>query len=331
MSICLLGSGNWGTTLAHLMACNGHDVKLWCRSRSVRDEINKKHTNRRYTEGFPIHKGVQASNDLRACVDSSDTIIHVIPSKAFREVSRTIAHMLRPDHVIIHATKGLEQGTQKRMSEILCEETCVRQIGVLSGPNIAREILADKPAGTVIATRFPRVAAEAQRLFAGPRFRVYDNSDVVGVEMGGALKNIIAIAGGVIAALELGENARSLLITRGLGEMTRIGMSFGAEAPTFMGLAGMGDLMVTCASPHSRNHRLGRAMAAGTGLEEALASLGMVAEGVNTSRVAHEIATERRVYAPVVEAVYQMVHEDRAPSDVARELMLMEARPDIDL
>ena len=330
MSVCLLGSGNWGTTLSHLMASNGHNVTLWCRSSAVRDEINRKHTNRRYTEGFPIHKKVRASNDLHECVESADTIVHVIPSKAFREVSRNISGLLRPSQIIVHATKGLEQDTQRRMTEVLREETCVRQIGVLSGPNIAREILSDKPAGTVIATRFPRVVDEAQRLFAGPRFRVYDNRDVIGVEMGGALKNIIAIAGGVIAALDLGENARSLLITRGLGEITRIGMSFGAKAATFMGLAGLGDLMVTCASPHSRNHRLGRAMAAGAGLEEALDTLGMVAEGVNTSRVAYEIATERGVYAPVVEAVYQMVHEDRAPADVARELMLMKARPDID-
>jgi len=217
------------------------------------------------------------------------------------------------------------------MSEVLFQETCIKQMGVLSGPNIAPEIAAGKPAGTVVASRFPRVIAEALNLLVSPRFRVYSGQDVTGVELAGALKNVVAIAGGIATQLQLGDNAKALLVTRGLTEMTRLGVALGARSGTFCGVAGLGDLIVTCASPMSRNHRVGAGLARGTKLTQVVRELGMVAEGVNTSQVAYEMIRERRLYAPVFEGVYKMVHQGLSPKKALDELMRLESRPDVDL
>lgn len=328
--VAVLGAGNWGTTLAHLIGGNGHPLRLWSRNKELVAQINDEGINRRYLDGFSLSENILATTSLKEAVEGVEAIVMVIPSSGFRAVSEQLAPIVAPHQVVIHATKGLEYGSYKRMSEIVLEETCLRQYGVLSGPNIAREVMEGKPAGTVIASPFPRVIAKAQELFTSPIFRVYLNDDVIGVELGGALKNIIAIAAGIASELELGENTRSLLITRGLQEILRIGTVFGANSATFSGLAGIGDLMVTCASVHSRNFRLGRGLARGGGLQEVVAELGMVAEGVHASRVAHAFVREHGIYAPVMEAVYKLVHEDAQPLAAIRELMAMDARPDVD-
>lgn len=328
--VSVLGAGNWGTTLAHLIGQNGFDVTLWCRDEQLCEEINEQRTNSRYLEGFALSDRIHAVPSLDEAVRGVPFLVMVIPSRAFRDVARKMAPMVSPDQSILHATKGIEQGTYRRMSEILYEETCIRQVGVLSGPNIAAEIMQDKPAGTVVASPFPRLVREAERLLVSERFRVYVHDDVIGVELGGALKNIVAIAGGIAAELDLGENAKSLLITRGLGEIVRIGQTFGARRETFGGLAGIGDLMVTCASRHSRNHRLGRALAQGKSLTEAVESLGMVAEGVYAAEVAHAFVKRKQLYAPVVENVYRIVHDGLETRTALRNLMAMDTRPDVD-
>jgi glycerol-3-phosphate dehydrogenase (NAD(P)+) len=217
------------------------------------------------------------------------------------------------------------------MSEILHEETCVRQLGVISGPNIAAEIARGEPAGTVIASHYPEVIRAAKVALSCDSLMVFYGKDVVGVELSSSLKNVIAIAAGIAAEMDVGENAKAFLVTRGLAEMMRIGVTLGAEPTTFSGLAGIGDLMVTCASQHSRNHRIGRALARGVPLQKAVDDLGMVAEGVPTSRVAHELARDIGVEAPLLEAVYRIVHEGLSPRDAVRELMRTPAGRDVAL
>jgi glycerol-3-phosphate dehydrogenase (NAD(P)+) len=224
-------------------------------------------------------------------------------------VCRELGELLRPEHLVVHGIKGLEAESHLRMSQVLLEETCVRQYGVLSGPNIANEVARGKPAGTVIATRFPRVAALVRRALACPQLRVFESADVCGVELLGALKNVIAIGAGMADQLGLGDNAKALLITRGLSEMMRLALVLGAEPATTAGLAGIGDLMVTCASPLSRNHRVGAALARGTRLDDALNEIGMVAEGVYASRAACELARRHGIEVPVFEHIQRVLHQ----------------------
>ena len=329
--VAVLGAGNWGTTIAHLIASNGNAVRLWTRSSELADAIRTERVNRRYLDGFDLSEHIWPTNDLALAVRGARMIVMVIPSSGFRAVCRQLAPLVEPDQAIVHATKGLEQHTYRRMSQIVLEETCVRRYAVISGPNIAREIMEGKPSGTVVASPFPRLIERVSGLLTGPTFRVYTNDDVAGVELGGALKNIIAIGAGISAGLQLGENTRALLITRGLGEIMRLSLSFGARAETFSGLAGIGDLMVTCASEHSRNFRLGRGLAAGKDVATITAQLGMVAEGVNTVAVAHDFVREHNVYAPVIEAIHAIVHGGQHPIEAIRELMVLDARPDVDL
>lgn len=328
--IAVLGAGSWGTTIAHLIARTGRDVRLWGRDEAVAQTINDERINRRYLDGFSLHPQIVASTDLRATVAGAEYIVMVLPSNAFRAVCQQLAPLLSPAQAIFHATKGVERGSYARMSEIILAETCVRQYGVISGPNIAREVMEGKPAGTVIATPFPRLASAAQEFLNTPTFRVYENRDVVGVELGGTLKNIIAIASGIASELQLGENAKALLLTRGLQEMIRIGVAFGAESKTFSGLSGIGDLMVTCASPHSRNFRFGRGLAKGQSIEEVAASLGMVAEGVFASRVAADFSEAKGLDTPVMRAVFDVIHGGARPIEALSALMQNVARPDVD-
>ncbi|NVB40921.1 NAD(P)-dependent glycerol-3-phosphate dehydrogenase [Pseudenhygromyxa sp. WMMC2535] len=328
--VSVLGAGNWGTTIAHLIGQNGHRVLLWARSTEIADEINQDRQNSRYLDGLRLSNKIEATTDLEQAVSEAELLLLVIPSQAFRSVCQQIGPMVRPSQLAVHATKGLELSTHMRMTEIIRAETCLRQIGVLSGPNIARELVEGKPAGTVLASRFPRVIHVAREVLRSDQLRVYANADVLGVELGGTLKNIIAIAAGMATQMELGENAKSLLITRGLSEIARIGVAMGADPLTFSGLAGIGDLMVTCASPLSRNHRVGAALARGMSLEEAIDSLGMVAEGVKAAKIAHEIATAMNLRAPLMHGVYRVLHEGLDPKQGLRELMGGAVRDDIE-
>ena len=320
-NIAVLGAGNWGATVAQLVATAGHGVRLWTRSPEQRDELNAFHTNRRFTGEARLHPAIVATTDLAEAVTPATVVFVVVPSKGFREVARALGELARPDQVYLHGTKGLELGTHRRMSELLLEETCVRQLGVVSGPNIATELLRGLPAGTVIASKFPRVIQEGTRALASGVLRVFSNDDVTGVELAGAFKNVAAIAAGIADALEAGESAKAMLVTRAIGEMARLGAAMGAEPSTFFGMAGIGDLVVTCASPHSRNHRLGVALAEGATLEQAKARLGMVAEGVNTARTVHELARERGLELPLFEKMHEVLFEGLPPAEAVAQLM----------
>ena len=328
--VSVLGAGNWGTTIAHLIGQNGFPVTLWARKRELADAINETRENPRYMAGLSLSDNIQATDDLEAAVRDVPLIFIVIPSQAFRSVCAQIGDLVAPSQLAVHATKGLELQSYKRMSEIMLEETCLRQIGVLSGPNIAREMVQGKPAGTVLASRFPRVISVAREYLTCSQLRVYANVDVLGVELGGTLKNIIAIAAGMATQMDLGENAKSLLITRGLSEIARLGVALGADPMTFSGLAGIGDLMVTCASPLSRNHRVGAALARGMSLQEAIDSLGMVAEGVKACKIAYELTNQLDIRSPLFHGVYRVVHEGLSPPEALSELMVGEVQADID-
>jgi glycerol-3-phosphate dehydrogenase (NAD(P)+) len=329
-SVSVLGAGNWGTTIAHLIGQNGYRVRLWARSAATVEEINTHRTNERYLPGLSLSDNIEATSRLDEAVRDVELLFLVIPSQVFREVCVQIGELVSPSQLAVHATKGLELGSYRRMTEIIGEETCLRQIGVLSGPNIAREMCAGKPAGTVVASHFPRVIDTARESLRSKQLRVYGNNDVVGVELGGTLKNIIAIAAGMATQMELGENAKSLLITRGLSEIARLGVALGADPMTFSGLAGIGDLLVTCASPISRNHRVGAALARGMSLAEAVDSLGMVAEGVKAAKIAHELTTQFGIRSPLMEGVYRVLYDGLSPQQGLRELMSGAVQDDID-
>ncbi len=328
--ITVLGAGSWGCTVAHLIAQNGHPVQLWCRRADQADEINSKHTNARYLGDFPLHEGVQATTDLESVLYDVPLVFMIVPVKSFRSVCSQAAPLFAPEQYVVHGSKGIEAETFCRMSEVIEQETCIRQYGVLAGPNIATEIIAGKPAGAVIASRFPRVVKASQDALVSDRFRIYNNDDVLGVELAGALKNIVAIASGLCTAFDLGENARALLITRGLSEIARVGVSLGADPLTFSGVAGAGDLIVTCMSPHSRNHRVGVALAQGKKLDAIIQDLGMVAEGVSTTRVVHQIIEERKIDAPLLDGMYQVIEGTLDPTEAVAYFMTLAARQDID-
>lgn len=328
LCVAVLGAGNWGTVLAHLAGENGHDVRLWSRDDAQVAGLRATRETRA-VPGLTVSHRIAATTRLDEALDGADAVVPVIPAQAFRGVMRQLGDVLRPSQVVIHATKGLELGTHRRMSQVLEEETCAKQVGVLSGPNIAGEIALGMPAGTVVTSRFPHVSRVGKQLFAGPRFMVFVGSDVVGVELVGALKNVVAIAAGMASAMDVGENAMSLLVTRGLAEITSIASAMGARPGTLAGLAGVGDLMVTCRSARSRNHRVGEAIARGERLDDVVARLGMVAEGVTTSIAARELGAEHGLACPLLEQVHRVLHEGLEPTRALDELLSMPTGRDV--
>ncbi len=329
LPIAVLGAGNWGTTLAQLAASNGHAVRLFVPDPAERDEINELRRGKRSPPGLSLAQGVRAVSDLGEAIDATELVFMVVPSQAFRGLCRALGDVLAPEQVIVHGTKGLEIGSHKRMSEILLEETCARQIGVLAGPNIAAEIAQGKPAGTVIASPFPRAMELVRRALTCARMLVFGSGDVPGVELCGALKNVVAIAAGMADELAVGDNAKALLMTRGMAELMRLAGALGAEPMTLAGLAGIGDLIVTCNSTLSRNHRVGVALARGEKLIDAVARLGMVAEGVYASRSACALARAHALELPLFERIDRVLHEGLEPRAALEELMSLRAGRDV--
>jgi glycerol-3-phosphate dehydrogenase (NAD(P)+) len=321
LDVLVVGGGSFGTALTTLLLENRRKVLLWVRRPEQAEEISTRHTNSRYLPGTALRPDLRATADLRQAVPRTRLVLVVIPTKAFREVAREIGAVLQGDQLLVHATKGLELSTHRRMSEILREETCALKIGAISGPNLAAEILAGHPAGALVASRYQEVVQAVQAQFAGGRFRVYGAQDVIGTEIGGAFKNIIALAAGVVDGLGMGNNAKSLLLTRGLSEMARFGVTMGAEVFTFGGLAGIGDLMATCASPLSRNHQVGERLAKGEVLADILKSMTQVAEGVPTTAAVQQRAQELRLDLPIVRAVHGMLYEGWTAPDAVTRLM----------
>ena len=319
--IAVIGAGSFGTTLASVLAAAGKRTLLWARRADQALEINQNHTNAAYLDALPLPAALRATSDLEEAARAAEVVLVVVPSKAFRSVVATLGDYIGGDQVLIHATKGLEKGSYKRMSEILLEETCALKIGALSGPNLAREIVSGQPAGALIASHYETVVEEVIELFAGSNMRVYGGHDLIGTEIAGAFKNIVALAAGAVDGLGLGDNTKSLLITRGLSEMARYGVALGGKVFTFGGLAGIGDLMATCSSALSRNYRLGRGLAQGKTMAEMLTELGQVAEGVPTTMAVYASAQSRGLQLNIVRAVHGVLFEEWIPSHALEYLM----------
>ncbi len=309
LKVAVIGAGSWGTTVAALAARRA-PTTIWARRAEAADEINAEHTNSRYLPDFRLPRSLKATADLEAAVSSADVVIMGVPSHGFRAALEDLSPYLRPWVPIVSLTKGLEQGSMLRMTQVIGEIAPSHPSGVLTGPNIAREIMAGYAAASVMAMDDPRIVGALQKLFTSGMFRVYSNSDVVGCELGGALKNVIAIAAGMADGVGVGDNTRAAIITRGLAELTRLGIAMGGRASTFSGLAGVGDLLATTISPFSRNRQVGEQLGKGRHIDEVIESMHMVAEGVKTSGVVMELAERHGVEMPIAAEVYSVVTGD---------------------
>lgn len=322
----VLGAGSWGTTFAVVMADAGCEVTVWGRDEKVCRQITEDRRNERYVPGVELPAGITATTDARAAVQGADLVVIAIPSQSARATLETLRDVVGPDAVAVSLMKGVELGTDRRMSQVVAESLGIEQdrIAVVSGPNLAKEIAHRQPTATVVASTSDETAQLVAKACASSYFRPYTNRDVVGVELCGAVKNVIALAVGISQGRGLGYNTMATVITRGLVEITRLGLALGADAETFPGLAGMGDLMATCASPDSRNHTLGNHIGRGMTLEEAIAATGGTAEGVKSSRSVLELAESLGVEMPITHAVVRVLHEGLPVDDLAALLL---ARP----
>ncbi|RXZ76878.1 NAD(P)H-dependent glycerol-3-phosphate dehydrogenase [Paenibacillaceae bacterium] len=321
--VAVLVAGSWGTALAAVLADNDHQVALWTRSASQAEEINTRHTNSRFLGDAVISDRIEATTSLADALADAEMIVFVAPSAAMREVARAAAPYIDEQTLCVHATKGFESETLKRMSTIIAEELGrpEEQVAVLSGPSHAEEVMRKLPTTVAVASSVQQLAERVQDLFINPYFRVYTNPDVIGVEVAGAIKNIIALGAGLSDGLGFGDNAKAALITRGLAEIGRLGAAMGANALTFAGLAGVGDLIVTCTSQHSRNWRAGSLLAQGLPLAEVLERMGMVVEGVRTTRAAHELAQRFEVDMPITQQLNKVLFQDKQPREAVEALM----------
>lgn len=304
----VLGGGSFGTVLANMLAENGIRTSLWMRDSLRAVEVERSRENSRYVPGYRLHANLMATADLHSALDGVDLVILSVPSKSFREVSKRVRPLLSPSVIVVCSAKGIEAGSFKLMSQIIEEELAGNAYGVISGPNLAMEIAQRQLTGTVIASADPHVCQVVQQALRSSYFRLYANSDLYGVELGGVLKNIYAIMAGMASALGVGQNTMSLLMTRSIAEMSRFAVSMGANPMTFIGLAGMGDLIVTCTSPLSRNYRIGQAIGKGMTLEQAISAVGQTAEGVNTLKIIKEKADEKNIYMPLANGLYRILY-----------------------
>ncbi len=332
LRIGVLGAGSWGTALADLLATKGRRVDLWAREAEVVHQINHERENRIFLPGFRLAEGLSASGDLAAVASGKDLLLVVIPSHALRQTMRALSGLIAPHTDVVSAAKGIETDTLCTLSQVL-EQTLglgPERIGVLSGPSFAVEVARRFPTAVAVASQNPDLARRVQETFATPVFRVYTSDDVIGVELGGAVKNVIAIAAGMIDGLGMGLNTRAALITRGMTEIRRLGKRLGANPRTFTGLAGYGDLILTCTGDLSRNHTLGRRIAAGRKLSELLAETRSVAEGVHTARAVHQLSAKLGVEMPICRQVYRILYEDLPPRVALAELMTRNLKPELD-
>jgi glycerol-3-phosphate dehydrogenase (NAD(P)+) len=322
--IAVLGAGSWGTALALVLADNGHDVFLWAKNEKRMNEINMFHMNSRYLPDIMLPENITGTTSLGEALAGVDVVVFSVPTKAIREVAAQVVSTALTPVTVVHVSKGIEPDSLLRISEMIEQEipaNVLRDVVVLSGPSHAEEVSLRHPTTVTVSSKSPEAAQKTQDLFMNQHFRVYTNPDIVGVEIGGALKNIIALAAGISDGLGYGDNAKAALITRGLAEIARLGTKMGANPLTFSGLAGIGDLIVTCTSVHSRNWRAGNMLGKGQKLDEVLANMGMVVEGVRTTKAAHQMSTEYDVQMPITDALYGILFEQQDPKKAVDELM----------
>ncbi len=331
--ITVLGAGSWGTALAIVLAENGHDTLLWTHRAEQATEMNEQQTNIKYLPNTVLPKNLSATASLEEAVRHASTIVVAVPTKAVRQVCGDVSDLLNESKLFVHVSKGIEPDTLLRVSELMRESIAaqwVEDLVVLSGPSHAEEVVQQHPTTVTAACENEAAAKKVQDLFMSQYFRVYTNEDVVGVEIGGALKNVIALAAGITDGLGYGDNAKAALITRGLAEITRLGVKMGGNPFTFAGLTGMGDLIVTCTSVHSRNWRAGNMLGKGMNLQEVLTQMGMVVEGVRTTKAAYQLAEKYDVPMPISTALYEVLFNDKPVKQAVDELMLRTKKSEID-
>jgi glycerol-3-phosphate dehydrogenase (NAD(P)+) len=324
--LAVLGGGSWGTALGAHLARSGHAVRLWLRTAEVARAINERRENPIYLPGVALPAGLEATTDLAAAVSGAETGFVVIPSEYCRAIYRQLRAVAPPALVVVSATKGIETGTLSRMTEVAARETPGHPLAVVSGPSFALEVAQGQPTTVVVAAADLSVAEAVQRVLSSRTFRAYSSDDVVGVEVAGALKNVIAIAAGIIDGLGYGHNTVAALITRGLAEMTRLAVALGGRADTLSGLAGLGDLVLTCTGALSRNRRVGQALGAGRTLAEAVSGTNMVAEGVRTTLAACALSDRAAIEMPIARQMQAVLYEGKPPRDAVEELMLRTLR-----
>lgn len=331
MKIAVIGAGSWGTTLANLLASKGFPVTLWVYEEDLAGRMEQRRENDLYLPGFTLSENLGFTSDLAQAVSARDLLVLVPPSQVMRTVMLEAAPHIATGTQLVAASKGIENDTLLTMSEVLGQILPPGKYGTpafLSGPSFAREVAAGMPTAVVAAAADAEVAARVQDIFSTETFRVYSNDDVMGVELGGALKNVIALAAGVSDGLGFGYNSRAALITRGLAEITRLGVRMGADARTFAGLAGMGDLVLTCTGDLSRNRSVGIELGRGRSLEEILAGMKMVAEGVKTTLSTYQLACKLQVEVPIIEQMYHILYEGKEARQAVTDLMLRELKPE---
>ncbi len=333
MKLSVFGGGSWGTAMAHQLARRGQDVLLWARETEVVEGINAEHRNPLFLTDLELDPGITAVNDLMAAARHGDLWLWVVPVQFSRAVMEELASEVRDDLVVVSASKGIETGTLRRMDQIAEEALGLeaRRFGCLSGPTFAREVVRGDPSAAVLACPDLALATRLQEEFSDHHLRCYAGTDLIGVELAGALKNVVAIAAGIIDGLGLGFNTQAALMTRGLHEITRLGVALGAEAETFRGLAGMGDLVLTCTGGLSRNRTLGQRLGRGESLSEILDSMREVVEGVRTTPAAAQLASDHGVEMPITDAVTRILAGDADPRVALRELMLRQLRVEAEL
>jgi len=328
MRVAVIGAGSWGTTVASVVAPNASTV-LWARNAELVAAMSSTRRNDRYLPDAPLPDDLEFTASLKEAVSSADVVVMGVPSHGFRDVVSEAAQFVRPWVPVVSLSKGLERSSLKRMSEVVADEMPGHPVAVLTGPNLAKEIMAGQPAAAVVAIDDTTIAQELQKVFSRPALRVYTNPDVVGSEIAGVAKNVIAIASGMAAGMGFGDNTRASIITRGLAEMTRLGMAMGGEGLTFAGLAGMGDLIATCSSTQSRNNQVGLRLGRGETIEAIMESMTMVAEGVKSSPSVLDLARRHDVEMPITEQVVAVCHQGRSAVDAMSLLMQRRRRSEL--
>lgn len=333
MKVTVIGAGSWGTALAMVLARAGHEVQIWSREQEIAFNINNLHENNSYLPGVTLPDSIKAYTDLESCLDNRDLVVFGTPSHTTREVAAKVKPFLSGKEICVTVSKGIENETYMTMSQVLTEAlqgTIIEDhIGVLYGPSHAEEVSRFKPTLVVAAANSKSTAKFIQDAFMTPMFRVYVNYDVIGVEIAGSVKNVIAIAAGVIDGAQLGDNAKAALLTRGLAEIRRLGLYLGASQDTFSGLAGMGDLIVTCTSQHSRNRYVGYHIGKGENLDDIISRMNMVAEGVKTTRSVYGLAQKLGISMPITQYVYRVLFENFDPRDAVFQLMTRDPKEEV--
>lgn len=319
--VCVLGAGSWGSALALVLAKKGYEVIMWTLSKEQSDKINKTKENIDYLPGILLPNNISVTTNIEEAVKDSKIIVLAVPSQAIRSISSQIKSFIKDEQILVDVAKGLEKGSGLRLSEVCKQELPNNPYVAFSGPSHAEEVAKDIPTTVVVASKDLKVAQIVQDIFMSPKFRVYTNPDIVGVELGGALKNIIAFGAGICDGLGLGDNSKAALMTRGIREISRLGEAMGANVSTFTGLSGIGDLIVTCTSMHSRNRRAGILIGQGKSLDETLKEIKMVVEGITATEVAYEVAKKLNVDMPITNAIYSVLYKGLNANEVVIELM----------